>query len=202
MTKPKITILVGPMCGGKSTLQKTMIERDGYTKIITETDRPIREGEIDGVDYNFHGPKKFSVEDRNEILVPRSWKVANGDTWNYWLNRGELEKVIFDNDVHGVIILDPRGANLLIGELLDEYNISPFVMEVTAPLYQLATRAGGRGDDIEEFLQRTEDDEKYLDIFRKLGFVDVTVGSVADEVEPDSKKLRMGMYTKMDERRE
>ena len=48
MTKPKITILVGPMCGGKSTLQKTMIERDGYTKIITETDRPIREGEIDG----------------------------------------------------------------------------------------------------------------------------------------------------------
>ena len=193
MTKQKITILVGPTCGGKTTLQNHMVKHNGYTKIITETDRPTRVGEVNGVDYNFHNQQYLSLVDPNDVLLPRTWQVINGDIYRYWISKTSLENFIKTNK-YGVIVLDPRGARKLIDILSNEYRIQPFVVEVTAPIYQLVNRAGKRGDSFDELNRRIDDDEIYLSQFRKEGLVDLTVGSIEEEVEPNKNRASVSSY--------
>lgn len=47
-----ITLYIGKSAVGKDTLLKKQIE-DGVSPIISFTTRPMREGEVNGVDYNF-----------------------------------------------------------------------------------------------------------------------------------------------------
>ena len=51
-------ILVGKTACGKSTTAKLM-EKLGYQRIVTDTTRPRREGETDGIDYQFRTQAKF-----------------------------------------------------------------------------------------------------------------------------------------------
>ena len=50
--KHKIIILVGQSACGKSAIYKQLVKK-GYKGLITNTTRPMREGEVDGKDYNF-----------------------------------------------------------------------------------------------------------------------------------------------------
>jgi Guanylate kinase len=48
-----VVILQGESATGKSTLQNELVKTSFFEKLITDTTRPPRSGEIDGVDYNF-----------------------------------------------------------------------------------------------------------------------------------------------------
>lgn len=54
----KRIILVGPSCAGKSYIRQKFAEK-GYTYDVSYTTRPPREGEVDGIDYNFISKEKF-----------------------------------------------------------------------------------------------------------------------------------------------
>ena len=45
-------IITGASCSGKTTAARILKEK-GYKEAISHTNRPIRDGEKDGVDYNF-----------------------------------------------------------------------------------------------------------------------------------------------------
>jgi guanylate kinase len=49
---PTIFTITGPTCSGKSTLERKLREH-GFVPLRSFTTRPMREGEVDGVDYEF-----------------------------------------------------------------------------------------------------------------------------------------------------
>ena len=57
----KVVFLVGDSGCGKTTLQNRLIEADGekYTRIISSTTRPMRDGEVEGLDHHFTDDESF-----------------------------------------------------------------------------------------------------------------------------------------------
>ena len=53
-------VILGCSGSGKSTLEKYIVERTHFKKNISYTTRPMREGEIDGVDYYFVNEETFN----------------------------------------------------------------------------------------------------------------------------------------------
>ena len=81
----KIHMICGPGGSGKDTLRNELIRRhnDVLFLDIPYTTRPIRPGEINGVDYFFReNPPEESVS-QSEILDLRKYPTKHGD-WYYW----------------------------------------------------------------------------------------------------------------------
>ena len=53
-------VLVGPSASGKSAIVKYLMKNYGLEKFITCTTRPLRVGEVNGVDYYFLTNDEFS----------------------------------------------------------------------------------------------------------------------------------------------
>lgn len=57
---PVLLVLAGPAGSGKSTLCDRLVAEDpSFSRVITTTTRPRREGEINGVHYHFFTPEEF-----------------------------------------------------------------------------------------------------------------------------------------------
>lgn len=74
-----LTVITGPSGSGKTTLAKLMVDQYNYTRVITTTSRPPREGEQDGVDYHF-----VSKGDFNEALMAKEFVEAAVYDGNYY----------------------------------------------------------------------------------------------------------------------
>lgn len=90
------------ICGkggtGKDTLCKMVLEKFNYKLIpdVAYTSRPMRTGEIDGIDYFF---RPFPVNDLFNVVEWRSYKVRDG-VWYYWHNKIDETKIpVTVNDV-------------------------------------------------------------------------------------------------------
>ena len=46
-------VLVGESASGKSSIERNLVEKHGYNRVISYTTRKPRTGEHDGVDYHF-----------------------------------------------------------------------------------------------------------------------------------------------------
>lgn len=57
--KPVIFTLTGPSCAGKSTLEKMMCDDLGFARVISDTTRQKRVGELDGLSYFFVSKSEF-----------------------------------------------------------------------------------------------------------------------------------------------
>lgn len=51
--------IAGKTCSGKTRIVSELCKKFGYKKIVTYTTRPIRNKEVDGIDYHLF-PKKSS----------------------------------------------------------------------------------------------------------------------------------------------
>lgn len=100
-----LTILIVPTCGGKTTLLRYMVDNLGYTPFVTHTDRPPREGEVDGLGYIFLDPQEFKRQsDAGWFCCERKFRVKSVDD-------AKLRKMIHDCSAFGVVmILDFEGA--------------------------------------------------------------------------------------------
>lgn len=85
---------------GKSTIAKMISEKLEIPTIVTCTTRPMRPGEIDGIDYHFLSDDEFSKEN---MVAEEHFNVAGGDVWKY----GIKEKDISENDC--IVVLTPKG---------------------------------------------------------------------------------------------
>lgn len=51
--------IAGKTCSGKTRIVSELCKKFGYKKIVTYTTRPIRNKEVDGIDYHFISEEEF-----------------------------------------------------------------------------------------------------------------------------------------------
>ena len=142
-----VIVLMGRSCCGKSSIQKELQEKYGYSRVVTCTTRSPREGEIDGTHYHFITKKQFLK------------MKANGDfaeTTEYAKNMyGTLIK-----DISGckdqVIVLETEGAVAVKKSM--GYNAFVVYLYVDDETVSSAFRE--RGDEASVVKQRLESDAK------------------------------------------
>ena len=156
------------LCGksgtGKSSLCNEFLKL-GYSKVITDTTRPPREGEKNGVDYYFDTEEEFQEYlDMGEFIETTSYKVASGAVWKYGTTIGQLN----DAGENAIIILNPDGVKAF----RDQSRPIKIVL-VESPEELLLTRLVARGDNEKEIKRRLAADEQD---FKDIGqYVDLKV---------------------------
>ena len=152
----KIFIIAGKSASGKDTVLKRMVKDYDFQPIISTTSRPMRSGEVEGVDYFFISEEGFKNKiEHNEFLEYRSYNtcVAGNDaTWYHGSIKQEL-----DSHKYYVVVLDMEGTKSFI----DYYGKDNcFVAYIEALDSIREKRASNRGSfDKTEWDRRLADDE-------------------------------------------
>lgn len=123
MNKYKLIVLCGKSGAGKDYLLKKICEKkENKNKInllTSDTTRPKRDYEIDGIDYNFLTPEEFSKKEHLE------WAVFNN--WYYGTPYNALRK-----DRINVAILNPSGVNQLYTRNINKQDLEIIVFFIHA----------------------------------------------------------------------
>ena len=139
-------IVSAPSGAGKTTLVERLVERTPHLKMSRSyTSRRVREGELDGVDYNFVSRDRFeTMVAAGEFL---EWANVFGNL--YGTSAGDTERLLESgHDV--VLVIDVQGAR----------KVRRCGMETTAIFVMppsfgaLEQRLRGRSKDTEDAIQR------------------------------------------------
>jgi len=175
-----VLVLSGPSGAGKSSLIHKIVDDIGecYFSISTTT-RPMREGEVDGVDYYFVDEEEFKKEIEEDQFL--EYAIVHG---NYYgtslkpvkkaLSEGKL--VIFDIDVQG---------NSAINSRLGDITTSVFITPPT--LSELKRRLQNRRTDSQEVIDRRVDMAK-REIQRVSEYEYLLIN---DDLDAAAEKLRL-----------
>lgn len=97
----KIFCIIGKSGSGKDSIFKKLssdLNIFNLEKIITWTTRPMRDGEIDGIEYHFTSEEEFnkiSYNDRigksKDIIECRYYKVQDGSNWIYFTKSEDID---------------------------------------------------------------------------------------------------------------
>jgi guanylate kinase len=100
---PVLLVIAGPAGSGKSTLCDRLVqERPQFSRVVTTTTRPPRDGEIDGVHYHFFSPAEFRR------------KIANGEFLEWARVHGDHEDRLYGTLKSSVYDPLERGQNLVM----------------------------------------------------------------------------------------
>lgn len=107
---PVLLVIAGPAGSGKSTLcDRLVAEVPAFTRVVTTTTRPPRDGEINGVHYHFFPPEEFRRKvDAGEFL---EWALVHGNHHDRLY--GTLKSSVLDPLAAGqslVISVDVQGV--------------------------------------------------------------------------------------------
>ena len=178
---PRLYILVGPVCGGKTTMQKDL-ENKGVHSLQSITDRPRRSGEAWDA-YQFVRKGDIDKLPSLEVMCRRTFTVQSGEQYTYAFRTSVLiESLVYGGPDSYSAVIDGYGALELIN-FCQEYGVTYIVIEVTAPTLTLIKRARKRGDDISEVIRRLSDDEEGFDKLRNEHGMNLTVQT------PDPEEL-------------
>jgi len=140
-----VLVLSGPSGAGKSSLINKISDEIGdYYFSISTTTRPMRNGEVEGVDYHFVSEEEFQkdIEDDNFLeyaLVHGNYYGTSLKPVREALHEGKL--VVFDIDVQG---------NTAVKNRLGDITTSVFITPPT--LSELKRRLENRSTDSQEVI--------------------------------------------------
>lgn len=144
-------VLFGKQGSGKTTIADILVSKHGFKKIVTYTTRPIRNGEVDGVDYHFISKDKFlKLVEAKLFLEFREYEtLVNGvpDIWYYGSPRWTID------DKRQTIILTPAAALSLSKK-------ENTLVYLDTPVRVSMERVLARGDDPIEVARRVLSDNK------------------------------------------
>ena len=154
-----IVILVGESASGKSTLAANLQEFEGFSRIVTYTTRPPRDGERDGIDYHFVTDEKFNEMIANNEFV----EYASYRGWQY----GTAINSKITEDI--VVVLTPAGARAFRKFAAEhpELELDIFVVYLMVDRRSRLVKLLERGDDIEEAYRRSLSDVGQFDAFER-----------------------------------
>lgn len=103
----KIVILTGKSSSGKDLIRNKLV-KNGYQRIVTNTTRPPREGEKDGVAYNFMDDSQFLSLVRNGDMIEHQKYNTEFGVWYYGSDARNID--LNKNDYVIVLTLDGAEA--------------------------------------------------------------------------------------------
>lgn len=119
----KVITLTGMSASGKDAILKGVISRSSIKPVISTTSRPIRNGETDGVEYNFVSKEQAErMLYGGKFIEVREYYVANGDRWLYGITKGSID---INSDNTYIVIVDYEGLKQL-NRYLDKNNVKHY----------------------------------------------------------------------------
>jgi len=171
-------IVSAPSGAGKTTLVERLVEQTPNLKMSRSyTSRPPREGEVDGVDYNFVSRERFeAMVSVGEFL---EWADVFGNL--YGTSAADTERVL-ESGADLVLVIDVQGARKVRRRGIE--TIAVFVMPPSAEV--LERRLRGRSKDSEDAIARR------LQVARQevAGFAEYDFVVVNDEITTAVDRLR------------
>lgn len=170
-------LLIGKTASGKDTILNEIVKM-GYSKLVTYTTRPMRTGEINGINYHYISKEEFLLKQKEGFFAETtSYNVATGETWYYG---SALED--FNRDK--VMIVNPDGVK----QISKIKSLNPVVFYIQAEEEVIRERLFKRGDNKDEFERRMAADDR--DFFGIEKYIDFSIsnnglfspGAIADEV--------------------
>ena len=147
-----IIVLVGKTASGKTTVANELCKHHGYKRIVTYTTRPMRENEVQDVDYHFISDEQFNkMVENNEFTEYKRYNTAHG-VWSYG-SIITLEQE-YSDDCY-VIILTPQGLKDL-SKKISRYIAFYLNVDFKTQLERLKKR----GDEEQQIIKRLKNDAK------------------------------------------
>lgn len=151
MNKIKILAIVGKSGSGKDSILKYLRQYSGnkFNYIVSSTTRPLREGEVDGIDYHFIEHDDFiNLMDNNQIVEMSVFR-----DWCYGTSAKDLSTAKIN--IGG---FDP----MRIGILADHSSIDLKIVMITATDKERLLRSLNRENDpdVAEIIRRYQADEE------------------------------------------
>ena len=175
-----ILILIGQTASGKTTVKNLLVEKFGFSPIITYTTRPKREGEENGVDYFFITNEDFNARKGYKFFAETTEYDADFGYCQY----GSAYDSYRDGR-NRVIILNPDGARQIkdLAKIAGGF-MRPYVVLIDVEQSVLIERALKRGDKPEEINRRLIADSPKFDALRMDGYIDATI-FVDENTDPE-----------------
>lgn len=149
MKKVQTIILTGKSGSGKTTVGRILEEKYGLKKIVTYTTRPMREGEVDGVDYHFVSTEVFlEMKHAGLFAETADYNASFGHCWY-----GSLKADYTGGGKY--VILNPIGFRAVAKTLPGSFSAYLHV-----PESELKVRLKKRGDKKAEITRRLAADRK------------------------------------------
>lgn len=121
----KLFVLIGKSGSGKDTVLEQLIHNYGYKKVISYTTRPMRDGEMDGINYHFVSDKVFkSMIETGEAIEYNTFETSQG--YCYYGTHKDILKDLENSNL--ICIKEPKGTQQLIN-VLGSKNVIPIVLE-------------------------------------------------------------------------
>ena len=139
-----ILVVCGKSCVGKSQIAKA-IESLGFKRIITYTDRIMRQGEVNHVDYHFLQKDEFTKKLEDGFFA--EWKSYNTKLGEFRYGTSK-ESLLKGGD--SVIILTPEGVKDILSNGI--HNITVVLIDADDEVIKERQRL--RGDDPKESERR------------------------------------------------
>lgn len=168
----KILVLISETGGGKDFLRNKLIKDYGFNPLVSYTTRPMRHGEVDGVDYHFIDEDEYA-KDIDQFVANRYYHVADGSVWYYGLKEPTEDK-------NYVVILDRKGYEQFKSKL-PCVGVYISVFDETERYFRALNRLGDKllPFDNQELYRRIQDDKKQLEGIHEV--VDFTIPQLYTE---------------------
>lgn len=163
-------VLVGKSCSGKDSVAKILCSM-GYSRVATCTTRPMRMGEVDGIDYYFITQSEFmNMIEKGDFAEYREYETEKG----LWLYGSRINDYKYATEK--VIILTPEG---LVNIRKKYPNLPIIAIYLAVPNKELKRRMMSRanisGENIKEVKRRYKADKKDFRHIKK--YVDYVVNN-------------------------
>lgn len=139
-----IFAIIGQTLSGKTTLANSLSDELDVDIIVNSTDRPIRDGEEDGIDYHFLDVG--DINHTNHLSIREFYTVYRQEPFTYGVKKDI--KNLPNNEIH-LITIDPKGYLELL-----ENGINVYGVLLDIPERVILSRSIRRGDDINEVKRR------------------------------------------------
>ena len=168
-----IIVLVGKTASGKTTVANELCKNHGYKRIITYTTRPMRENEVQDVDYHFISDEQFNkMVENNEFIEYKRYNTAHG-VWSYGSGITSEQEL---SDDYYVIVLTPQGLRDL-SKKMSRYIAFYLNVSFESQLERLKKRGDEEQQIIKRLINDAKDFENVFDIVDYNFYTDVLSSS-------------------------